>query len=330
LMADLFSMAGGTEQGARLYNELLKDLPDSSGVRDRLRAKLADVYLRGQDRKRATEQLEAIVKDDPTNAHAYYLLGSLAFESKEYDTAADHFRKTILLNPDFEPSYYDLTSSLLNLNKPDEALVVLEKARSKFPQSFAVEFLSGMAFSRKKGFAEAARHFTAAEVIAKATDPKRLDESFYFQLGATSERKGDYDQAARYFQTALEKSPDFAEALNYLGYMWAEQGTNLPKAKDLIERALKIEPKNAAFLDSMGWVLFRLGQPSEALPYALKAAELSDEPDAVLYDHIGDIYAALKQGEKARASWEKSLSIEATDAVRKKLEPPTAHAVPGT
>ena len=94
----------------------------------------------------------------------------------------------------------------------------------------------------------------------------------------------------------------------------------LDKARELIEKAVKAEPKNAAYLDSMAWVLFKLNQPAEALPYALKAAELSEQPDATVYDHIGDIYAALKQPEKAREAWRKSLALEPNEEIRKKLE----------
>ena len=102
--------------------------------------------------------------------------------------------------------------------------------------------------------------------------------------------------------------------------MWAEHGIKLAKARELIEKAVKLEPKNAAYLDSLGWVLFKQGQPKQALDYILKAAELSKEPDATVYDHLGDIYAALNEADKARAAWGKSLSLEANDQVRKKLE----------
>ncbi len=180
--------------------------------------------------------------------------------------------------------------------------------------------MTGMAFTREKAYAEAIQHFTNAEVIAKATDPKRLNQVFYFQLAAAYERKKDYEQSEKYFDKCLELAPDFAEALNYLGYMWAERGVKLEKARELIEKAVKLEPKNAAYLDSLGWVLFKQNQPDVALENILKATELLEEPDATVYDHLGDIYAALKQPEKAREAWRKSISLEANEEVRKKVE----------
>jgi len=319
-LADGFNLLGDSAKAAQIYLDLLKTLPDLPQVRERVRAKLTDIYLRGSDRKRAIEQLEGIIRDDPTNAQAYYSLASIFYEEKQFAEAAEHFSKTILLSPDFEQAYYDLASSQISLNKSSEALATLEKARRRFAENFVLEFMTGMAFTREKAYAEAITHFNNAEVIAKATEPKRLNQVFYFQLGAAYERKGDYAQSEKYFEKCLELAPDFAEALNYLGYMWAERGMKLDKARELIEKAVKLEPKNAAYLDSLGWVLFKQNQPEVALQNILKATELSEEPDATVYDHLGDIYAALKQPEKAREAWRKSLSLEANEEVRKKVE----------
>jgi len=319
-LADGFNLLGDSAKAAQLYLEVLKQLPNVPMVEDRVRAILTNIYLRASDHKRATEQLQAILRDDPTNPQVHYYLGRLALEDKKPAEAADHLSKAVLLIPELETAYYFLALAQMEQNKGSEALATLDKARQKFPQSFAMEFYTAMAYSRQKSYPEALKHFITAEVMAKATDPSQLNEGFYFQLGATCERKGDYDQAEKYFEKSLELVPKFAEAQNYLGYMWAERGVKLEKARELIEKALKAEPKNAAFLDSMAWVLFKLNQPAEALPYALKAVELSEQPDATLDDHVGDIYAALKQMDKAREFWRKSLTIEPNEEIRKKLD----------
>jgi len=115
-------------------------------------------------------------------------------------------------------------------------------------------------------------------------------------------------------------SPDFAEALNYLGYMWAEKGTNLAQAQVMIESALKQEPDNTAYLDSLGWVFYQQGKYREALKNIQRAIDLDKEPDATLYDHLGDVQAALKEFDKARASWRKAQSLEPKPEVQRKLD----------
>jgi tetratricopeptide (TPR) repeat protein len=319
-LAEGYNAVGEYKKAAQVYLDLLKTLPDVPLVREKVRARLTDIYLRGDDRKQAAEQVQGIIRDDPTNPQAYYWLGELKLDQKEFQEAADALNRCILLSKDFEPAYYDLAVAQLNLNKPSDALATLEKARGKFKENFQMEFWSGTALMRQKAYKEALTHYTRAELLAMASDPKRLNELFYFEFGAAFERSGDYDQAEKYFQKSIDASPDFAEALNYLGYMWVERGKKLEEARGLIEKAVKLEPKNPAYLDSLAWVLFKLGQPEEALTNILKATEFSPEPDATIYDHLGDIYAALNQRDKAREAWQKSLSVEANEAVEKKLK----------
>jgi tetratricopeptide (TPR) repeat protein len=334
MLADSLNLLGDTPKAAQLYLDLLNRLADAPAfgeLRERVRAKLTDIYLRASDHKHAAEQLEAIVQENPANPAAYYYLGTLAFDDKKWDQAAEHFSKTILLSPDFEQAYYDLATCQLDLKQTAQALATLQQARQKFSrdsQNFVLEFITGLAYSQQKDYSRAIEYFDRAEVIGKAKEPKRLNQYFFFQLGATRERKGDLAGAEEYFQKCLQLEPDFAEALNYLGFMWAEHDMKLDQARQLIEKALKIEPKNGAYLDSLGWVLFKLHQPKEALDYILKACDLLPEPDPTVFDHLGDIYAALQQPDKAREAWRKALALEPNQDIRKKLDAAPAQANP--
>jgi tetratricopeptide (TPR) repeat protein len=319
-LADEFSMFDDTTDAAGVYVQLLDAYDDMPSLRADVRARLAEIYLRNHESAKAVEQLEAVVRDDPANSQAYYLLGSLAYDDKKLPEAIDYFQKTLLLSDDFEQAYYDLAGAQINFDKPMEALATLDRARAKFTGSFMIEFLSGLAYGKEKDYTNALAHFTAAEVTGRTSEPERLNRYFYFEAGAAYERTGNFDEAQKYFQKSLELSPDFAEALNYLGYMWADRGVKLDDARQMIEKAVKLEPKSAAYLDSLGWVLYRLNKPQEALSEEEKAIELSPEPDATLYDHLGDIYAALKLPDKAREAWRKSLAIEPNEQIQKKLD----------
>jgi tetratricopeptide (TPR) repeat protein len=319
-LGDGFNLFGDSENAAQIFREVLQRAEDQPLLRLSVRVKLADIYLRKNDHKRAIEQLEAIVQEDPANVQAYYQLGRLAYEEDRWADAIDHLKKVMLFNPNFEPAHYDLAAAQIAAGNTGDALAPLERASARFKDNFVVEYLLATAHTREKNWPQAVNHFTAAEVIARTSDTNRLTHGFYFQIGAALERKGDRVQAAQYFQKCLELSPDFHEAQNYLGYMWAEHGENLEEARDLIARAVKAEPGNAAYLDSMGWVLFKLNQPKEALEYLLKAVAASEEPDATLYDHLGDIYAALNEADKAREAWRKSLAVEPSELIQKKLD----------
>jgi len=322
-LADRYYLLGDNTNAVRLYLQLTEDYGDVPALREHVRGRLADVYLRQKDRTNAVAQLELMVRENPSNEQAYYTLGSLASEQRDWTNAVGYLEKAVMHGPKLEQAHYDLVAAQLAVDRPDDALKTLSNARMLFPGSFVVEYLEGMTRSQKKEFALAAQAFGAAEKIATGRDPNRLNHVFYFQFGAACERAGDHAEAVKHFEKCLRLEPDFSEALNYLGYMWAERGENLTRAREMIERALKVEPDNAAYLDSMGWVLYKLKQPKAALEYMLRAVKAEEEVDATVLDHLGDVYAALDQPAAAREAWAKSLAIESNDAVKKKLEAST-------
>ena len=87
----------------------------------------------------------------------------------------------------------------------------------------------------------------------------------------------------------------------------------------MLERTVTLEPKNAAFLDTPGWVLFKLNRPREALDYQLRTIVNSSKPDASIFDHLSDIYASLNQRDRAVETWRQSLSVEPNQQIEKKL-----------
>jgi tetratricopeptide (TPR) repeat protein len=317
-LAQGFMFSGETKRAAQIYVKMLEQDSELLGVREAL----AELYLRDNNPQGAAEQLKEIIRDSPTNPQAYYFLGAIAYEEKKFDEALENYRKAMLLGLDTQQIYFDIAAAQLAQQKPREALDTLQKARRRYRQSFVGEFYSALCYMRLKEYTNALEHFTAAEVVAKATETNRLTHGFYFELGAAHERAGKIPESEKYFEQCLNLSPDFPPALNYLGYMWAERGTNLGRARDMIERALKADPTNAAYLDSLGWVLFKQGDAKAALEPIRKAVELNEEPDATLYDHLGDIYAALNQREKAREAWRKALEIEPSKTIEQKLKEP--------
>lgn len=317
-LADGFKQLGEMEKAGEIYQELLKEDDSIPGLRE----KLADLYLRQGNRPAAQEQLEHMIRENPLNAQAYYLLGNLAGEEKNFSKAAEYFERALLFNPSIAISI-ELAAMQIASEQGQRALATLDKVRSQIPPSFAVEFYTGMARMQLKQYRKALDHLLEAEVIAKAKETNHLNHILYFQLGAAFERNQNYEQAALYFKKCIELSPKNVEAMNYLGYMWAEQGLHLEEAKGLIEKAVAAEQENAAYLDSLGWVLYKMGRFQEALPYLLKSLEFSKEPDPTLWDHLGDIYSALKQKEKAREAWSKSIQIEPNEEIAKKVKSAT-------
>ena len=324
-LADTYDLLGRTTNAIQIYQSLLAKYGELPAVRDDLHAKLAVIYLRDGDVRKASTELQAIAADNPDNPQTYYSLGMLAYEAQQFPEAATYFQRALDNNSDFEQAYYQLASAQTAAGRTDAALATLAKAEAKFTTNFEGEFYTARAYSRAKDFTNAVNHFTRAEELAKSST-NRLNEYFYFEAGAANERKGDFDESAKYFEKALKLSPDMPEALNYYGYMLADRGIKLERARNMIEKAVQLDPKNAAYVDSLGWVLFKQGKKQDGLAQIQKAIQLSNtEPDATLYEHLGDIYAALNQPDKAREAWQKSIALEPSVSVQKKLDQTGAH-----
>ena len=179
-------------------------------------------------------------------------------------------------------------------------------------------FLAAQVYQRLQRYAE------AVPLLERLVDQQEEPLQALFLLGAARERLGDHIQAVAVFRRLLEASPDHAPTLNYLGYMWADLGENLPEAVTLIQRAVSLDPDNGAYVDSLGWAYFQLGRYEEARGHLEWAARLVPD-DATILEHLGDLYAALKDVERARASYQQALALgdddlDDADALRRKLQ----------
>jgi tetratricopeptide (TPR) repeat protein len=120
--------------------------------------------------------------------------------------------------------------------------------------------------------------------------------------GMAYEQMANWKKAEKDLQAALAYQPDHPFILNYLGYAWADQGTNLEESLKLIKRALELRPTDGYITDSLGWVLYRMGRYAEAVPYLEQAVELMPY-DPVINDHLGDAYWQVGRELEARFQW---------------------------
>ena len=305
-LADYYKIWGESEKAIALFIQLIELNPGLLAVREQL----ADLYLRADKTSDATKQLEAILRERPTNERALFVLGGIKRQLDKLDEAAAHFETIIKINPKFELAYYELAGVRLFQNKPDITLATLEKAGEQFKPRFITKFYAGLAHSSLHQYPKAIESLLEAEELAQAAEKNRLTHFFYFQLGAAYERTRQYDTANTVFNKAIEMSPDYHNAMNYLGYMWADINRNLDEAAKHIIRANELAPDNASYVDSLGWLYYRQGKHREALAELQRAAELmKDEPDSTIHEHIGDTHQQLGQADEARAEWETSLGL---------------------
>jgi predicted Zn-dependent protease len=127
------------------------------------------------------------------------------------------------------------------------------------------------------------------------------DRALVFTRAAALERLDQVDESAILFQKLVEDEPNDANAANYLGYMWADREMHLEQALELIARAVALDPENSAYLDSLGWVHFRLGDLDEAERWLRRAVDLGgDLGDGTIYCHLGEVLLVGGQRDEGR------------------------------
>ncbi|HEU0119859.1 MAG TPA: tetratricopeptide repeat protein [Bryobacteraceae bacterium] len=157
-------------------------------------------------------------------------------------------------------------------------------------------------YDRMKNYGEMTKSLDAAEKLSKSDDER---EAVWFSRGSMLERQKKFDEAEKEFRRVLERNPNNAAALNYLGYMFADRNVKLAEAEKMIQKALEQEPGNGAYLDSLGWAQYRLGKYGEA-EASLKSATEKVPRDSTIQDHLGDVYFKMGRLKEAITAWEKS------------------------
>lgn len=274
-----------------------------------LRLQLARILYRQGEFDQAAGAFESLLSADSTNTEALYTLARLRLQQKRYEEAAAYFRRTLRILPRVSEAWISLGVCQLQLEQRDSAEHSFKRAR-RHGSGMELDYLFGFAYAQLDRHAEALPHYL------RVLPRHRKDPSFLFNLAAAYERSGDFDAAERWFKELLARDPDHASAQNYLGYMYAERGVKLDEAETLIARALAQEPDNAYYIDSMGWVFFRLGRFDEARARIERAVELLPR-DATLREHLGDIYLAQGDRVKAVEQWRLALEIDPAKAALK-------------
>jgi len=254
----------------------------------------------------AAAEYEKAAQLDPDNANIRLHLGADYAKLGQLDEAVNHLVLVQVLDPEDVQAHYLLALIYSTQKNFDKAAAEYEKILNRLtktnPDNTDIYLYLGQLYYSQHKYDQAIIQF---EKILKI-DPQNV-EMLYF-LGSLYVETKKSQQGVEVFKQALAIDPDHHGLLNSLGYVYADQGRNLDEALDLVQRALKADPQNAAYLDSLGWVYYKRGNYVEALKALMKAHD--EAKDAVIFEHIGDVYLALTQDNEAKKYWRKSLDID--------------------
>lgn len=244
--------------------------------------RLGILYYRADSLKLADSLFAALIDTGENDLVNYYYAGQVSFAQRNYEASKRHFKWLA-----------------------SEADTVLD-GWMNLARVYFVQDSVGMAI-------------TAYETGLKYMQNVEDSMVIVYSMGAANESRDSVDRAIEQFELVLKNQPGNSLTLNYLGYMLADRGMRLDYAQELILRALENEPENGAFIDSYGWVLYRMGEYQKALHVLLQALQFLDS-DPVVFEHVGDTYGALGNFKKAREYWGKAYELDPdNDSIMGKL-----------
>jgi tetratricopeptide (TPR) repeat protein len=321
------------EQAIAFLDGFLKAYP---GARD-ARLNYARLLVAARRYPEARKQFEILIGEAPNNPDIALAVATLSMQARDYVAAELQLRRTLEINPK-DPDTVKLYLGQVNeeLKRDDEAL------RWYSSITHGSQFVPAQAryagvLARQGRLADARKHLQAAAggdsqqrlqlTLAEAgllREAGAYQEAFEF-LGAAVAKTPDvpdllYDYAMAAekvnrmdvletnLRRVIEMRPSHAHAYNALGYSLADRNQRLEEARTLIETALKLAPEDSYILDSMGWVLFRLGRNTEALAYLQRAHEA--RPDAEIAAHLGEVLWVLGREDDARKVWADALRAQ--------------------
>ncbi|MFQ5510553.1 MAG: tetratricopeptide repeat protein [Candidatus Krumholzibacteriia bacterium] len=310
MTANLYFDQGKLDEAIRL----LEGEAQRSNLTREGRLLLGRVYYEAKDYEEAFTVFGSLFDEDTRTAEMARVLGEISLKAGRQERALKYYREAIELGPQDYRNYMALffaTSSRFSgddspiISLSAEEIVVLLQGAAKVvdPDDFEAIYLLGVSYQSMEAYAQ------AREYLARALELRPDDERALLNLGAVLERLQLYAEAERHVMALHERKPEDATICNFYGYLLALMGKDLDKAEALVQTALKHEPNNGYYTDSLGWVYYRRGDYARAIIELEKASSLVGD-DPVILEHLGDAYRSLKRYREALAAYEKSLDLQ--------------------
>lgn len=254
----------------------------------------------------------------PGHIDALLLSAGLLENLGRYELASATYRRVQPENPSFHAAELGRADSLRRSGKVEAAIEVMEQLTRTHGDLPVVYVTLGDTLRQQERYEEAAAAYDKA--LSLYDEPEPAHWFLHYARAISNERTGDWTEAEDGFRQALELNPDQPQVLNYLGYSLVERQEQLDEALNMIERAVAERPESGYIVDSLGWVLYRLGRYEESVEHMERAVELMPV-DPVVNDHLGDVLWAVGREMEARFQWRRALSFITEDSDLEEIKP---------
>ncbi len=291
-----FSRNENWEGLAHSLRRILPRIPPN----DRLHYLLAESLFRSGKLTQAREALQPLLAKEEFRSQTLFLLGQIALREENFPEAAARFRELTRLEPHSRQAWELLALLYLQEEQPRTALEVLREALAAIPEDSRLLSLYGNVLHQLNRDDEALK----ALEKAYALDPRDL--TTITTLGIIYDERQQYPELDSLYEAALREYPENPLLLNNYSYSLAERGIRLEEALEMAQKAVAQEPENGAYLDTMGWIYYKMGLYQEALEWIQKAVSVREESAEVI-EHLGDVHFKLGHVNEARKYWQQAL-----------------------
>jgi tetratricopeptide (TPR) repeat protein len=243
---------------------------------------------------------------DERTSRMLMLLAEVQSKGGRLDAAMETTQEALRLEPNDPEAVRTLVNLLVQTGKTNDAVALLQGRLKQDPNNAQMGLMLGFVLTQALKHDEAITLYK--NLIERFANDEEIIKRAHSGLSIVYTNLNDFPKAEAELETIFARDPEDAGINNDLGYLYADQGKNLEKAEAMIRKAVAEEPDNYAYLDSLGWVLFKRGKFQEArIP--LEKAQGDPRQDATIPDHLGDVYFQLQELPKAKAAWERALKI---------------------
>jgi tetratricopeptide (TPR) repeat protein len=313
-IAAIYQAQGRYDEAIQILKDLLKksEKPDNSYTQGEksnravFLERLGTTYRDQGNNQAANDifrQMVALGGDD-NEERGYQQIIDTWREAKEWQKATDVAKEAVQKVPKSIELKMVLAAQQADMGDADRALKDVRALLKGDASDRQVYITLAQMNTRLRRFSDAYQALDKAEQLSTKPDDK---EYVWFLRGSTFEREKRYAEAEEQFNKVLASDPEYASALNYLGYMLADQNTKLEEALGYVKKAVELDPANGAYLDSLGWAYFRLGKYETAEENLVKASQKINT-DPTVHDHLGDLYQKTGRLKLAATHWERALN----------------------
>ncbi len=329
LLGEFYERAGENEKAKKVYQDYLKTSPQSvlmDSALDRIaggkspplpkfdaKFGMAEAMFSLSRSIQRQSPLEALIFSNlalylqPNLGLVKFLVADNFYDEGRYKEALK-VQQSLAKDPTFGWSARLRQSrTLYALDRLDDAVKLLRSMANEEKSRIDALVQMGELYRSKQNYKDAAAAFEEAKKRMTKYEPHHWQLLFW--NAAAHERLKKWPQAEKDFLKALELKPNEPRVLNYLGYSWVEQGKNMERARKMIESAVKQQPRAGYIVDSLGWVLYRMGDMKGAVKN-LERAVLLTPHDPTINDHLGDAYWRVNRKIEARFQWERALTLD--------------------